>query len=1667
MKKGTKIFLRLLCVAFCVVLAVSTAPVSRAAGMMRFIIDDKVYNKVYNDMGSLVLTHWNYDASEDKLTLQNFGTSDSPETPIFIYPYSGNITVEIQGDNYIQASREMAMIIIGHVTFTGSGTLNIIAADTYGIYTDYSVTISDSANLNINALAGITALKGFDIHTAGTVNIHTTGKCLYAYEDISVTQGTINFSGSNGFYTAYGDVFISGGDTDVLINSTSRAIYAPGEDSYIEWSANAALFAGESSPGTAVTSYNGEKYLRMSFTGIPKLNPPREIYWDDTVIDSAGATNPVGRWSAVENASGYLVSLYYYNEVGYTLTKTFTVTDALSCNFGGYFTTYGKYFFSVQALGDEVNYASSNNSSKTTGYYYFTGEVESRFYVTLPESDYFTVVPESGSTVVYYGESYSFTVEVDPAYTQSEVLVWANGVRVALRHGKYTVDNVTENLVIKIGDMLVNTYTVNLPEHEAFTIYPLPDYSTEVEYGGSFAFSVELSDIYLDSDIVVSANGTELSAKYGIIYTISNITEDQTVEISGLVRDNYQVVYQHLDGTYITEQTVDHGSTASAPDNPTLTDGLSFAGWSLKDGTIFDFSTPIEGQTVLYARFEPEKENGYYLISTLDQFTWFRDEVNFGNTAINAKLCADIAMNEGNYILMSGIPTFTENAVIWEPIGGYDYSDNEDYVKFYEGNFDGCGYTISGLYISYDKMSPEASDLGVFGIISETASITNLNVTLSNFEAYGNMGSIVGINYGTVSNCASSAVIEGVEDIGGIVGENHGDVTDCSFNGTVKAEEYSSNSDVSAIGGYNVGGIVGNIADTKATVSGCTNNGAVTAKKNAGGIVGAATAETCAVSNCVNTATVYAEKNAAGILAYNPKITVTKTEEITDEESSDEETTVTVIYTTTVENCVNYGEVSSLESSGGIVADAGAVVKSCTNNGVITSTADAGGIVSNANATIENCENVGKIEGTLYSGGFAALGDVTIRNSVNTGEIVSSEGTAAGFMAEGSLDIMYCYNLGTVTGVTCAGGIAADLDGAAIVSCHNYAVVSAESTDGIVAQLADGSVERSYSVSELTATSTGIAATKELFCCGYVAIFLNGDDESPVWAQGAEYPVFADEENEPYVFPLDGDGSKLSPYVISTENELRTVSAYINNHSGWSALHYKLDDDIAISNPETANNFIPFGSVSNQFTGSFDGDGYTISGLNLSLEDNNVALFRIVAASGQIKNLNVSGFTVNGKKNTAALVGTNRGEVYNCSVTDSEISGTENTGAVIGYNFGTVSYVTNAADVQGTMSVGGIVGLHEAGSVLYSINYGTVHGVDGTESSVIGGIAGESYSAINYCGNMGSVSADEYAGGIIGIAFADFRSLYNHGAVSAESYSDCIVGYYDYESEEMPELCFCLEGTSSGQTGIGVSVPEVDFNSGMLAYALNNNGTEKNWAQGDAHPVGAAADGSDAVIYTVTYLSFGEVYYTSATKQNGAAVIPPEPVFADYNFLYWDTAFDNVTEDLVTTAVFDRSYYITYMPYATLDYFESDIVSVICGISPQEGMTVEQLRSQISNDHITIMDKDMIEYCDPDEIVYTGMTVTLYGSNEGEYYHVANVVVFGDISGDGKIDDTDAFLLNMIISEMIYLDEMYPAEQLAADVNRDGVVDEADAEFLQSYLLYDSEILQSANTDEI
>lgn len=99
----------------------------------------------------------------------------------------------------------------------------------------------------------------------------------------------------------------------------------------------------------------------------------------------------------------------------------------------------------------------------------------------------------------------------------------------------------------------------------------------------------------------------------------------------------------------------------------------------------------------------------------------------------------------------------------------------------------------------------------------------------------------------------------------------------------------------------------------------------------------------------------------------------------------------------------------------------------------------------------------------------------------------------------------------------------------------------------------------------------------------------------------------------------------------------------------------------------------PIGTSGNPFTGSFDGQGYEISGLFINRpEEDDVGLFGCVGEAGVINNVEVVNATIAGKQYVAGVVGSNLGTLSNCYFSGS-VDGDQCLGALAGLNAGTIS----------------------------------------------------------------------------------------------------------------------------------------------------------------------------------------------------------------------------------------------------------------------------------------------------------------------------------------------------------------------------------------------------------
>lgn len=141
------------------------------------------------------------------------------------------------------------------------------------------------------------------------------------------------------------------------------------------------------------------------------------------------------------------------------------------------------------------------------------------------------------------------------------------------------------------------------------------------------------------------------------------------------------------------------------------------------------------------------------------------------------------------------------NSVAWTPIGTTAHP--------FTGTFDGQGKNISNL--KADGSSNMAA--GLFGVVGSNGTVKNVHIT-SGTVCIGNnqnnntcfIGSIAGINYGTIVGCSNSAKVMGYSyehaRTGGIVGENAsgGKIQNCYNLGEVSSTQTE----------VQIGGIVGN-----------------------------------------------------------------------------------------------------------------------------------------------------------------------------------------------------------------------------------------------------------------------------------------------------------------------------------------------------------------------------------------------------------------------------------------------------------------------------------------------------------------------------------------------------------------------------------------------------------------------------------------------------------------------------------------------------------------------------------------------------------------------------------------------------------------------------------------------------------------------------------------
>ena len=268
-------------------------------------------------------------------------------------------------------------------------------------------------------------------------------------------------------------------------------------------------------------------------------------------------------------------------------------------------------------------------------------------------------------------------------------------------------------------------------------------------------------------------------------------------------------------------------------------------------------------------------------------------------------------------------------------------------------------------------------------------------------------------------------------------------------------------------------------------------------------------------------------------------------------------------------------------------------------------------------------------------------------------------------------------------------------------------------------------------------------------------------------------------------YDIDDDSMKENVYEISNAGQLYWFAGLVNgtldgvkqntlanailtanitvNENLLDSLQYDAKNNV--SNGSDFISWTPIadcmGNNITGYSGTFDGNNKTVSGLYFNGNSTRIGLFGSSEADGNIKNV---------------------------GVVDSYFKGNDFVGGVCGRNDGTITNCYNAGNltaIESSATIGGICGYNNGGTVTNCYNTGTVTATGSVAS--VGGVCGCSIELISNCYNIGTVTAtgsDADISGICGYNLGPIKNCYyladtedENGGKTADQFASGEVAY--------------------------------------------------------------------------------------------------------------------------------------------------------------------------------------------------------------------------------------------------------------------------------------------------
>ena len=317
---------------------------------------------------------------------------------------------------------------------------------------------------------------------------------------------------------------------------------------------------------------------------------------------------------------------------------------------------------------------------------------------------------------------------------------------------------------------------------------------------------------------------------------------------------------------------------------------------------------------------------------------------------------------------------------------------------------------------------------------------------------------------------------------------------------------------------------------------------------------------------------------------------------------------------------------------------------------------------------------------------------------------------------------------------------------------------------------------------------------------------------------------------------------------LSTAEELVEFSASCTFDTWSEGLTVELQNDISLEGVA----FTPIAS----FSGTFHGNGHTISGLSLTEGLSLAGLFQRVQQGARIEDLNVSG-TVKASSTCEAaggLAGRNEGEILRCSFSGS-VAGSSMVGGLVGENTatGVIAMSGSNGAVTGSKMTGGAAGSNQ-GQILGCTNGAYVNTVSGDQAISLenvnldfsldmtkltsgdallssydtGGIAGYNAGTIRACENTAIVGYQHVGynvGGIAGRSCGYILNCTNSGAVYGRKDVGGVVGQMEpYIEMQLTESSLSKLQTQLDELSALVDKASNDAEGGVGGVTSSLNG---------------------------------------------------------------------------------------------------------------------------------------------------------------------------------------------------------------------------------------------------